>query len=89
MLFPRESFCANGINHQSYQKEKKQETRLLQWRAKLYLVQEVVVADLLPEVEHRHDVAYGEHVSAGVPEKRALLPHGHNNTSYIRGQPGE
>ena len=57
--------------------------------SRILLVQEVVVADLLPEVEHRHDVAYGEHVSAGVPEKRALLPHGHNNTSYIRGQPGE
>jgi hypothetical protein len=51
--------------------------------SKAYLVQEAAVADLLPKVKHRHASVYNEHDSIGIPEKRALQPHGHSNASYI------
>jgi hypothetical protein len=45
------------------------------------LVQEGAVADLLPKAEYRHGGACGEQGGAGIPEKRALRPHGSTNAS--------
>jgi hypothetical protein len=49
--------------------------------SRAYLVQEGAVADLLPKAEYHHGGACGEHGGAGIPEKRALRPHGSTNAS--------
>lgn len=72
------------IKHRLDEKEEKKLGG--EWvQSRAYLVQEGAVADLLPDAEHGQGGGSGEHGGAGVPEQRALRPHGsiHQRLSWF------